>query len=460
MRPEPTIQQDPAFSARGRTFSGTDQRAPLRDALKAAGQYHPTQSAGRFYPMACVALEITQKCNLDCTLCYLSEHAEQAFDVPLPVLFQRVENARSHYGTGTTIQITGGDPTLRSIEDLEALCTRIRHLGMRSCLMTNGIRATRPYLQRLARAGLNDVAFHVDLTQERKGFDTELSLNTIRQNYIDRAKGLGLRILFNTTVYRDNLDELPDLCRFFRDRAADLTLVSFQMQAETGRGTAETRDKALTQKRVAQGIAKGFGASFPSDIAIGHSECSRYDQLLIGGDRAVSILRNTPLLGRVFEALEQNDRAGHSVAKIRPMVLRTVLRHPILTLRVAAEALKSLWSIRAGIWKSKTAPSRLSVMIHSFMDADSLVSERCASCVFMVMTSDGPMSMCAFNAERDHQLFLPVPLDNTSRPKWWSAATGEATDTPVVAIPEQPQFKHMKGRQRATEARRRKESSS
>ena len=459
MRPEPKIQPDPAFTARGRSFTGLDPRAPLRDALMDANQYHPTQSAGRFYPMACVALEITQRCNLDCTLCYLSENAEQAFDVPLPILFQRIDSALSHYGPGTTIQITGGDPTLRKIADIETLCQRIRALGLRSCLMTNGIRATRPYLARLAEAGLDDVAFHVDLTQERRGFDSEEALNWIRHDYIQRARRLGLRILFNTTIYNGNLAELPMLCRFFRDHAHHLSLVSFQMQAETGRGTAETRNDSLTQDRVAQGIAEGFGASFPSDIAIGHSDCSRYDHLLIAGDKAVSLLRNTGLMARVFKALEKNERSGEAVARIRPMVLRAALRNPMLALRVTATGAAALWRLLAGIWQSRKRPARLSVMVHSFMDAKSLVPDRCASCVFMVMTRDGPMSMCAFNAERDHQLFLPVAMDSSAQPKWWSAATGEVSYTPVHAAPSPAPFKKMKGRQRATALRRRKETS-
>ena len=37
----------------------------------------PQQILGRALPIGCVAVEITQRCNLDCTLCYLSEHSEQ-----------------------------------------------------------------------------------------------------------------------------------------------------------------------------------------------------------------------------------------------------------------------------------------------------------------------------------------------------------------------------------------------
>lgn len=68
--------------------------------------------------------------------------------------------------------------------------------------MTNGIRATDELLRRLAAAALDDVAFHVDLTQERPGFPTEESLNSIRQDYTRRARAAGLRVLLNTTIFR------------------------------------------------------------------------------------------------------------------------------------------------------------------------------------------------------------------------------------------------------------------
>ena len=43
----------------------------------------PNQVLGRRSTIGCVALEITQRCNLDCTLCYLSESSESVKDLPL-----------------------------------------------------------------------------------------------------------------------------------------------------------------------------------------------------------------------------------------------------------------------------------------------------------------------------------------------------------------------------------------
>lgn len=447
---KPDSLNDPAFATRGRSFEGTDRKAPLRNGLAAAGQFDDLQTAGRFYPMMCVSLEITQRCNLDCTLCYLSDRAELAHDVPLRILFTRIAMIAQHYGPNTPVQISGGDPTLRSIGDLEAICKEIRRLGLRSCLMTNGIRATRDLLTRLAAAGLDDIAFHVDLTEERKGYPTEVSLNAVRRDYIDRAKGLGLRILFNTTVFDGNIDEIPALARFFRDHAADVTLASFQMGADTGRGVSEHHANALSRDVVSKALSKGFETDLHATLAIGHRECNRYDILLIAGEKAVSATRDTAFLCQLVPALEHPDLERNA-----PVILRLIRQQPRLVLKGLLRGLGLIWRIRTGLIASRGRVHKISVLIHSFMDADQLDPGRCASCVFMTMTSDGPISMCAFNAKRDALIFKPVPVKNGLSTQWWSAATGKMTKQPDETGPEVPPYKLLKGRQRALAARER-----
>jgi 7,8-dihydro-6-hydroxymethylpterin dimethyltransferase len=144
-----------------------DRGASLRDALKAHGLWQSNQTATRRWAIGCVSLEVTQRCNLDCTLCYLSEHSEAVQDLPLTELFRRIDMIAQWYGDNTDVQVSGGDPTLRAREDLIAIVAYIRKRGMRASLFTNGILATRELLYDLAQAGLTDVAFHVDMTQAR-----------------------------------------------------------------------------------------------------------------------------------------------------------------------------------------------------------------------------------------------------------------------------------------------------
>ncbi|MEL6474838.1 MAG: radical SAM protein [Pseudomonadota bacterium] len=442
------VKADP-FEAAGHRFHGEDsawaRRGRLREALRAQGRFTTGQTAGRFYATACVALEITQRCNLDCTLCYLSDAAEAAHDVPLPVLARRLASIADHFGPGTPVQITGGDPTLRRIEDLEAILAEATRLGLWPCLMTNGIRATRPFLARLAAAGLKDVAFHVDMTQERHGYDSEEALNAVRRDYLDRARGLGLRVLFNTTVHAATLSEVPALARFFRSHADEITMVSFQMQAETGRGVMRRRTDAVTQARVQAGLAEGFETPISFDTArVGHEACNRYASLLVAGDQAVSALEDKGLFHRILAALERADQDLRAAVAFQPMALRALVLRPATALAAAAHAVGLVWHLRRGLLRSRGRVARLAVFIHNFMDADSLDSERCAACVFMVATEDGPLSMCVHNAARDTHIFAPARL--ADREGWWSAATGEVTSTPVEAGPTPLPAKRLKGR--------------
>ena len=144
---------------------------------------------------------------------------------------------------------------------------RTRELGLLPTL-TNGIKATRDMLEELAAAGLNDVAFHVDLTQERRGYATEKELDAVRLEYIERARGIPIAVIFNTTVCRDNFDEIPDLVRFFRRHADVVGMASFQVQADTGRGVLRERGRAISLETVRRQIALGAG----TEIAFAESD--------------------------------------------------------------------------------------------------------------------------------------------------------------------------------------------
>lgn len=253
-------------------IDASDPARQLREGLRRHGQWNARQVAGRHLPMGCVSLEVTQRCNLDCTLCYLSESAEAVRDLPLAEIFRRIDMIYAHYGPATNVQISGGDPTLRSLDDLAAIVRHIRKRDMWPSLFTNGIRATRPFLKRLADAGLMDVAFHVDLTQERRGYKTEADLNSIRLDYMKRAAGLGLNVLFNTTIFSGNFREVPMLAKFFAHHANKLLMVSFQMQADTGRGTLRKRVGAITQQSMIRKISDGVGLDLAFDAPqVGHS---------------------------------------------------------------------------------------------------------------------------------------------------------------------------------------------
>ncbi|MGE3289776.1 MAG: radical SAM protein [Geminicoccaceae bacterium] len=404
--------------------------------MAATGQWSAGQLMGRRWPIGCVALEVTQRCNLDCMACYLSERSEAVKDIPLEELFRRIDRIFAHYGPNTDIQVTGGDPTLRRRDELVAIVRRIRSRGMRPTLFTNGIRAKRDLLEELVGVGLIDVAFHVDLTQDRKGYDSEVALNAVRQDYIERARGLPLSVFFNTTVFEGNVDQIPDVVRFFVRNSDIVRLASFQLQAATGRGVLGRRDPSLTMAAAARQIEKGTGTHLSFDTAgIGHARCSRCAITAVTNGRVYDLLDDRRLFEIVLQATAhlQFDRQDRAAA-VRAFVAG-VLSSPHSLARGAGWLVRKIWRAKADLIAARGRVDKLSFVIHDFMDSCRLERERIDACIFPVATQAGPISMCLHNAKRDAFILEPLRIPGPPDEQFWHPLTGQTAVGRSIAAP-------------------------
>jgi len=417
-----------------------DPRADMRLRMARTGQWRDHQMAGRRWPVACVSLEITQRCNLDCSLCYLSESSEAVRDFPLEEVFRRIDMIVQHYGPGTDVQISGGEPTLRRRDELLAIVRRLASCGLRASLFTNGIRATRALLSDLAVAGLTDVAFHVDMTQQRAGFASESELNALRGEYIERARGLPISVFFNTTVFDGNFDELQMLSAFFVRHADVVRFASFQLQAETGRGVLGARAQLISNDSVTRRLRQGSCAELQFNVlAAGHHECNRTGILLVVNGRAHDALADAAFAQRFMrETAHLKIDRGTPWRSVRSLVL-AALRRPRLSLAALRWALALAWRLRRDLIAARGRVHKLTLFTHNFMDACALDSDRLDACVFMAMTQDGPMGMCAFNARRDDFLLRPLATSAGD----WQPLRGGHDATPTFPV------KWLKGRPRA-----------
>ena len=374
------------------------------------------QILGRLSTIGCVAVEITQKCNLDCTLCYLSEHSQQVADIPLEEVYRRLDDVILHYGRGTHVQITGGDPTLRKHTELIKIVEYASSLGLNPALFTNGIGATRKLLKNLAQAGLRDVAFHVDTTQRRKldgvVVSSELELNQIREEYLARTKGLSLMVIFNTTVHQGNFSELPALVEFFSERADQIGLTSFQLQADTGRGEWGERGVEISKQSVCLQIEHGAKLELPWDVVqVGHNDCHVYLPSLVINDHIYPLIEDKQLFTEFLRDFKDVSWArnqakfklvsGFAYAALRKP--RWLFKIPLYVLSFFRRAAKDLLLARGKVHK-------FTIFVQNFMDAGELVKERVDACSFMVMTDEGPVSMCQHNAKRDDYILRPLEI--------------------------------------------------
>ncbi len=169
-------------------------------------------------------LEPTQACNLACDGCYRKnikthkpiEEVQSDLDV-----FARLRNFDG-------VSIAGGDPLMhpRVVE----IVRRVTAMGRKAILNTNGLAMTREMLVELKEAGLVGLTFHVDSKQGRPGWrnKTEKQMNELRSEYADLVASVGgLACAFNSTVYEDTIEQVPDVLDWAGDNIDKVHTVVF-----------------------------------------------------------------------------------------------------------------------------------------------------------------------------------------------------------------------------------------
>jgi Radical SAM superfamily/4Fe-4S single cluster domain len=157
-------------------------------------------------------LEPTAQCNLSCYGCY-RKNVKNAHK-PLEEVKHELDFFQSVRKTDC-ISIAGGDPLL--YPHIVELVADIKRRGLKPIINTNGIALTKELLHELKLAGVFGFTLHIDSKQGR-GRDArwlgknEVELNELRLYFAEMlaAEG-GVACSFNSTVYRDTLQYVPDL---------------------------------------------------------------------------------------------------------------------------------------------------------------------------------------------------------------------------------------------------------
>ena len=271
----------------------------------------------------------------------------------------------------------------------------------------------------------------------------------MRSQYIERARGLPLSVFFNTTVHAGNFVDIPALTAFFIGNADVVRFASFQLQAETGRGVLGARAEAIDNHSVAARLQRGAGTALRFNVLqAGHSECNRSAVLLAIGGRVYDAFEDEAFVARFMrETAHLRIDRGTPWRALR-CLLGAVLRRPALGLATLHWAARVAWKARRDLIAARGRVHKLTRFTHNFMDACSLDRERIDACVFMAITHDGPIAMCAYNAQRDRWLLQPL---RSAEGLWQPLSGTGANDAKVLAIP----LKHLKGRAREAALRAR-----
>ncbi len=191
----------------------------------------------------CVLLEVTQRCNLRCPVCFASAGIEP-FDPGIDEIENWLRLLRSH-GSPVNIQLSGGEPTVR--DDLPEIVALIRSLGFDFVqLNTNGIRLAKEpgYAKRLAEAGLDCVFLQFDgVSDETYQRIRGARLLATKEKAIRHCTEAGLGVvLVPTLVPGVNVGEIGAVIDFALARVPAVRAVHFQPVSYFGRYPSPPND--------------------------------------------------------------------------------------------------------------------------------------------------------------------------------------------------------------------------
>lgn len=244
----------------------------------------------------CVLLELTNRCNLSCPVCFASAGEQTPHDLSVEEIGKQYDLLMEHGGP-FNIQLSGGESTLR--EDLDKIIALGKEKGFTFFqLNTNGIRLAREdgYAAHLAKAGVSVVFLQFD------GLDDEIyqtlrgaALAETKLRAIENCKAAGLPVVLVPTVAPGVNDHaLGDILRFALAHAPHVRGVHIQPISYFGRCGLEAPEKRLTIPAVLRRIEEQTeGLMKASDFGGGGAEspyCSFHASYLRKPDGSLKAL--------------------------------------------------------------------------------------------------------------------------------------------------------------------------
>ncbi len=174
---------------------------------------------------AIVWLEPTSACNLACDGCY-RENVPNSHKT-LNEVREELKTFR-RLRTADGVSIAGGDPLMHpQILDIVEM---VAEMGMKPIVNTNGQLLTKELLLDLKRAGAFGFTFHIDSKQGRPKWKNknELELNEFRLQLAEMlAEVGGFSCAFNSTVYEDTLQYVPEMVKWAEEHIDIVNVIVF-----------------------------------------------------------------------------------------------------------------------------------------------------------------------------------------------------------------------------------------
>jgi uncharacterized radical SAM superfamily Fe-S cluster-containing enzyme len=361
-----------------------------------------------------VLIEVTDRCNLHCAVCFADSGRGQAEDPSVEKISLLLERAMAAAGP-CNLQLSGGEPTLR--DDLPEIVELARRIGYSFIqLNTNGLRlaSDKEYVRRLQTAGLSSVFLQFD------GIDDEIYRFLRGRALLDEKllavrncgeTGLGV-VLVPTLVRGVNTDSIGAMVRQALQLAPFVRGIHFQPISYFGRFPGQSGDEGrFTLPELMRCLEEQTGGlvkvSDFSPPGCEHAHCSTHVTYmhsaegglrLIGaaeGDSCCSTDTGTGGVRRTVETVSRRWRlpSAAPLSSRLPLAKETSCCDGDSTDVTRVEGPLDL-----DVFLREVAIRSFTLSAMAFQDADNLDLERLIGCCISVISPDGMLvPFCAYN---------------------------------------------------------------
>ncbi len=181
-------------------------------------------------------LEPTWKCNIYCQGCYRIN--DPRGHKSLEQIKTELDVFRKFRITDG-ISIAGGEPLIHP--DIVEVVRMVASDGTKPVINTNGVALTEELLMELKQVGAKGFTFHVDSKQQRAHWKdkSEMELCELREQLAEMVhRAGGLSCAFNSTVYDDTLQYVPDLVEWAQkhiDKVHVMVFIAYRAADADGR---------------------------------------------------------------------------------------------------------------------------------------------------------------------------------------------------------------------------------
>jgi len=393
-------------------------------------------------PAGLAILEVTERCNLTCPMCYAYSSPSER-DYTLEEIETRLDQLIAIEGKGISLQISGGEPSVR--KDLDVIAATVKRKGFGQLeMVSNGIRLAREpdFAEKLVKWGFTSVYLQFDSTRPQdieklRGED----LWEVRVKAIAALERVKLPSTLAVSLYDGlNSDQIQQVVHFAWQHPDTVCAIAFQAATPFGRfevnngnkhangnghAAQETRaPRKLRMPDILKLIEEQTGVSQDLFFPVGEGSplCNTFTLLKYTKEGYKPIAPN-------FTLKEFMDVMGPRPNMTLRMLTRgraAILPQIVSNIGGSLKLMKTLWphiGTDPSFWTSRKT---LTLFVKPFMDESDIDMSRVERCCFHNASPRGVMSFCALNARMrpaqphaSESAFVPLP---TRRVKEQSAA--------------------------------------